>query len=134
MKGFLRSTIVDALALFLLPYLVQGVTIIGGLWTIFIGGLILNVLFHTLKPLLTILSIPFNIVTLGFFSVIINAIIFYVFTVVVPQIQIRAFTFPGTEVAGFIIPKIDFNVFFAYIATAFLYSLIVTFVKWLTQN
>jgi hypothetical protein len=71
---------------------------------------------------------------MGFFSFLVNVVIFYLLTVLVVGISISSFTFPGYEYAGFIIPKIYVNTLFAFILVSFLQSIIVTFLSWLTKN
>lgn len=134
MKSALRNTLFNGMSLFILAQLVPGLKISGGLLTFAIGGLALSILFFVVKPILNIVSLPLNLVTLGLFSFLTNAIIFYLLTVFVTSIAITSFIFPGFAVAGFIAPKIYVNTFFAFILVAFLQSLIVTFLSWLIKK
>ncbi len=134
MKSFLRNTLSNAFAIFLISQILPGVKVYGGLPTYLFGGLVLTVLLVALRPILNLLAMPLNLLTLGFFSFLINVIIFYLLTVLVIGISISAFTFPGYTYAGFIIPKIYFNTLFAFIFTSFLQSVIVTFLGWITKS
>ena len=131
MKGFLRNVLFNAFSIFLLTQIIGGVKVTGGLPTYLFGGIALTILLVVLKPILNILSLPLNIITLGFFSFLTNIIIFYLLTVIVPGIAIGAFTFPGLTYSGFVIPSFYFNVLFAFLLVAFLQSLIVSFLTWL---
>ncbi len=98
-----------------------------------VAGFVLTLLLKILKPVLSLLSLPLNIITLGLFSFVINVIIFYVLTVLVVGIVISSFTFSGISFAGFVVPKIYFNTFFAFVLVSLLQSLIVTLLGWLIK-
>lgn len=134
MKTLLRNTLFNATSLFVLSQLVPGLRVSGGMVTFLIGGFALAILFFVVKPVLDIISLPLNLVTLGIFGFLTNAIIFYLLTVFVPSISITSFTFPGISVAGFIAPKMDVNILFSFILIAFLQSLIVTFLSWVIKK
>lgn len=134
MKSLLRNTLINAFALFLISQAISGIRISGGLEAYLLGGFALSLLFLILKPILNIISIPLNIVTLGFFSVITNIVIYYLLTVFVPNISITDFTYPGFSYAGFIIPKIYVNIFFSFMLVSVMQSFIFSFVSWLMRK
>jgi putative membrane protein len=118
----------------MISQVLPGVNVNGGFFTYIFGGMALTILFIVLRPVLNILALPLNLVTLGMFSFLTNVIIFYALTVLVAGISITAFTYPGYEYAGFIVPKIYFNTLFAFVIVSFLQSLIVSFLSWLIQK
>ena len=134
MKALLRNTLFNAFSIFLISQFLSGVRVSGGLFTYILGGLALTLLFVLVKPILNLLALPLNILTLGMFSFLTNVIIFYLLTVFVTDISITSFTFQGVAYAGFIIPKIYFNTLFAFIIVAFLQSIIVSFLNWLIKK
>jgi putative membrane protein len=73
---FLIRLIVNALALMIVAYLLPGVHVTG-----FVGALVaafvLGIVNAILRPILVILTLPIQIVTLGLFTLIINAALFY---------------------------------------------------------
>ncbi|MBI5122937.1 phage holin family protein [Candidatus Roizmanbacteria bacterium] len=131
MKTILRNLIIYSFILFLLNLLIPGVTINGGLWTFFIGGLTLTIFFAILKPILSIISFPVNVITLGIFNIFINALLLYLLTIFITEISITAFTYARTSIFGIIFPVTSFNTFFAYIYTAFVLTVINSFIRWL---
>jgi putative membrane protein len=133
MKSLLRNTVFYAIALTILPNIIGGVTIEGGIPTILWGGFALTLLFMFIKPVLTIISLPLNIATLGLFSMITNATILYLMTIFVTSIAISSYVYPGNNFAGFIIPRMEINVFFAHILSAITLSVIVSFFTWITS-
>jgi putative membrane protein len=134
MKGLLKHTIINAISLAVLDQIIPGVTIRGGLKTFVISGFILSLLLLIIKPILNIFSIPLNMITLGLFSFFTNAIILYLLTVLVTEIRITEFTFNGFVYAGFVVPVVHFNSFFAFIFTAAILSLIINFFDWLIKR
>jgi putative membrane protein len=73
---FLIRLIVNALALLLVANVVSGVHVdsLGGA---LIAALVLGIVNAILKPILVILSLPLEILTLGLFTFVINAVLFY---------------------------------------------------------
>jgi putative membrane protein len=134
MKNFLRNALFNSFSLFAISQVLDGVRITGGLPTILFGGISLTLLLVLLRPVLNILALPLNIVTLGMFSFLTNVIIFYLLTVFVPGITISSFTFQGVSYSGFVIPPIQFNTLFTFILVSFLQSLIVSFLNWLMSK
>lgn len=134
MKALLRNILFNSFSIFLISQVLPGVKVSGGLPTYLIGGIALTLLLLLLKPVLNILTLPLNLVTLGMFSFLTNVIIFYLLTVLVIGITISSFTFLGASYAGFIIPHIYFNTLFAFVIVSFLQSVIVSFLSWLIQK
>lgn len=81
--------IISAIAIALASYLIPGVTVtlIGALVLAVVLGLI-NAL---IKPLVLALTLPINILTLGLFSLVINA----------PLVMLASYVVPGFAVVGF---------------------------------
>lgn len=133
MKFLLKNVTLFALSLFLLQVLFSGVVIYGGFATYLIGGIILTIFFYTLKPLLQLFTLPLNFATLGLFSILINTLILYITTVLMPNIRISPFTYQGFSMFGFIVPQMTFNIFFAYIICAIVISCLTTIIHWLFE-
>lgn len=134
MKWLLRNTAFYAFALFILPFIVSGVSIVGGLQTLLIGGFVLTIMLLIIKPVVNLISLPLNILTLGLFSALTNVVILYLLTVLVPNISVKAFVFESITYAGFQIPKASLNVFFAYILAAAVLSVIIGCITWLSKK
>lgn len=74
--GFVIRIIVNGLALIAVAYLVPGVHVTGFLGAI-VAALVLGIVNAVLRPVLILLSLPIQIVTLGLFTFVINALLFY---------------------------------------------------------
>lgn len=73
---------------------------LNALWTALLVYLILAVVNHTIKPLLHIVSLPINIITLGLFSFVINGLMIVLASKIVD---------------GFYIPSLAMAVWFAFV-------------------
>jgi putative membrane protein len=72
MQGLIVRWLVNAFALWLTSLLVPGVHAEGVVAT-FVAALVLGILNALLRPLLLVLTLPINLVTLGLFTFVINA-------------------------------------------------------------
>lgn len=132
MQTILRNIAIHALSLFLLTQVLSGgVIVYGGFGSYLFAAIILTVLFAIVKPILSIFTFPLHIATFGLSSLLVNAVLLYLLTVFDPNVAIRAFTFSGFALQGFIIPKISFNLFFAFFAAACIMSCIRFGIEWL---
>ena len=78
-------------AVILTVYLVPGLVVTGGWETILLVALAWSVIVSVIKPVLGILTLPFTIITFGLFSLVLNAILFYAMTFIVPGFIITSF-------------------------------------------
>jgi len=96
------------LAIFAIAYFLPGIGV-SGIYAAFIAALILGIINAILRPLLVLLTLPINVITLGLFTLVINALLFW---------------FASTIVKGFEVA--DFK-------AAFLGALIMWLVSWITN-
>jgi len=76
MVGLIVRLIVNAVALLLVAYLIPGVHV-SGFGAALVAALVLGIVNAILKPILVLLSLPLEILTLGLFTLVINAALFY---------------------------------------------------------
>ena len=134
MRAVIRSIVFYSFSLFALTQTLSGVKITGGVETYLLGGAALSIMFLLIKPILNILTLPLNIVTLGTFSFFTNVIILYLLTIFVPKIKVFPFIFQGFSYSGFMIPRTDVNQLFAFIVSGLALSAIITFLTWLIKK
>ena len=72
----LSHLLITSFALLLAAYVIPGITI-DGIYSAVIAALILGLLNILVKPVLFILTLPVTIITLGLFSFVINAALFW---------------------------------------------------------
>ncbi len=79
MKFILRIIFVAA-AILLAAYWVPGITIESFWPTAVIASIVFAILNTTIKPILKVISFPINFITLGLFTFVINALVFWMLT------------------------------------------------------
>lgn len=82
--------IVSTLALLFVAYLVPGVTV-DDFWVALLTALVLGLINAIIRPLVILLTLPINLITLGLFTLLINAGMFW----------LAAYFVPGFNVDGF---------------------------------
>jgi len=71
--------------------IVPGITVAGGWETILLVALVWSVITMVVKPVLTILTLPITILTFGVFSLILNALLFWLIAIIVPGFVVSGF-------------------------------------------
>ncbi len=74
--GLIVRILVNAVALIAVAYLVPGVAVTGFAGAL-VGAIVLGIVNAILRPILIVLSLPLEIVTLGLFTFVINALLFW---------------------------------------------------------
>lgn len=93
-------------AVFVVPYAVSGITLASPVTALIVGAC-LTVINLVVKPIINILTLPLNLLTLGLFSLVVNGLLFW---------------FIGTFVQGFTVA--DYK-------AAFFGALIVAIINWI---
>ena len=96
--GLVLLTAVNMVALALADWLFDSVTIVG-FWSLLIAGLVLGIANAILKPVLTLLTLPLVIVTLGLFLLVINIAMIALAEWIAPDFSIDGFwTYVGVVI------------------------------------
>ena len=88
--SILIKLIVNGLAVFIASYITPGVAVNSFLVAVIVS-VVLGILNTTLKPILTLLTLPINIFTLGLFSLVINILLLLLTSAVVSGFNIDGF-------------------------------------------
>jgi len=109
---FLRW-LLNTVVLMIVAYIVPGVSF-SGFWPALITSAIFGLINAVIRPIMIVLTLPINILTLGLFTLIINALMFWLTATIVK----------GFEVANF----------GAAFWGALVYWLIITFINYLFED
>ena len=91
MKDFVFKFILGAGVIYLMPYIFDGVYV-KNFGVAFVVAIVLALLNKFVKPILTLFTLPINIMTFGLFGLIINGIILTICTnILEPDFQIATF-------------------------------------------
>lgn len=133
MKGLIRSYLITLTALYLASRVIDSFSYAGGYQTLFIGAFVLMLINMILKPIAKIFFLPINFITLGLFSFVINALMLYTLTILLPQFNIQSYFFPGFNNYGFVIPAIRFSLIATYVIISIIISVITSILNWLAK-
>ncbi|MFZ5845681.1 MAG: phage holin family protein [Patescibacteria group bacterium] len=125
MKYLVRVLLFNLFGLWLTSQILPTLKIASGWATLILAGIIFSLLLTIVKPVLRILFIPINLLTLGLASWFINVILLYLLTIFVPAVEVVPWTFPGATGAGFVIPPIYLNYPVALIVSAIFVTFVV---------
>jgi putative membrane protein len=90
MRGLLIRWIVLTLAILLAAYLLPGITV-GGPISAFLAAAALGILNALFRPILLLVTLPLNILTLGLFTFVINALMLMMASGLIGSLQVRGF-------------------------------------------
>lgn len=80
---------VSALAVIITSFLLPGVQV--GILSAFLAALVLGLLNTFVKPLMILFTLPVNVLTLGLFTFVINALIILLASAIVPGFKVKGF-------------------------------------------
>jgi putative membrane protein len=90
MRGILLKWLINALALFVATYVVKGIEV-SGASSLFLAAALLGILNALIRPILIILTLPINIITLGLFTLVINGAMLWLVAVIIKGFVIHGF-------------------------------------------
>lgn len=82
--------VLNAIILMLIPYAVPGVQI-GNFYIALITALVLAIVNAIIRPILLVLTLPINILTLGLFTLVINGLMFWFVSTFIRGFEINGF-------------------------------------------
>lgn len=133
MKTLLRYFLINLVSLYLATRIITGLTYTGGIKSLFIGGVAFMLINFLLVPLLKILFLPLNLLTLGLFAWITNVLALYALTTIVSDFQLIPYTFQGINYNGLTLPAYELSTFLVAIVASFVIGIITQFLQWLTH-
>ena len=83
----LVNLVLSGLAVLISAYVLPGVTV-DGFFSAIVVAVILAVVNTFIKPLITLLTLPINFITLGLFSLVINALMVMLVDAIVPGFEV----------------------------------------------
>ena len=96
----IRAVVITAISLGILAWLLPTVTFANWI-TVLIASVVLTILYAVIGPILKILFLPINLVTLGLFSGLINIFLLWLATYLVPGFAIQEMVLFGVQLTAF---------------------------------
>jgi len=97
---------------------------------LFLPALAFSFLSLFIKPLLNIITLPLNFITMGMFSWLSAVITLYLVFVLIPEVKFSGFEFSGLNISGFVLPTFYIGKLLALGIGSFLISLTCAIIRW----
>jgi putative membrane protein len=118
MKKILKFTLLIAFSLTLQNQIWFNLIFSQNVWTIIKVAFILAIFEILLKPIIKILLLPVNILTLGLFRIVINTVGLYLAVFLLADFQINSIHTASFIWQGFSIPAFNFTGFWTYVVNS----------------
>jgi len=134
MKSLLRTISINLLVLYLVDIVYPGFSIKHDLKVLLTAAVIWLLLNKIVKPIIKLLLLPINLITLNLFSWAVSLMTLFLLQLIVGDISISSFQFTGYTFEGFVVPPIFINLFFSYLITSTLLNTFLASIKWLISK
>lgn len=121
--------IFSGLSLYITSLIIKGFVIKNDLKSLIISALILAIVYYLLTPLIKLVLLPLNVLTLGLVSMIVYVFLFNYVINKFHLVIIQPWVFSGFEINGFSLPPIKFNYWLTLISSSILYSSIINLLE-----
>ncbi|MFH2085512.1 MAG: phage holin family protein [bacterium] len=130
MRKIIVKVLATAASFYVAQYFLGGIHI-DETWSAYLIASLVFVIFNFfLTPIIKLLLLPINLLTLGLFRWVTNVLVLYLFDLVYDGISITAFIYPGMSSSLISLPSGHLALFWVLVITSFLmnitYSLIAT--------
>lgn len=136
MRSLILKILATAASFYVAQYFLDGFQI-DNYWSVYLLTSLVFVIFNfILSPIIKLLLLPINLLTLGLFRWLTNVLVLYLFDLVYEGIRISAFTFPGYSSSVISLPAGDLNLFWVLVLSSLLISLTYSIITMLfkTEN
>lgn len=124
MTHLLRIYFFNIFSLWLTSQILPTLVLPQGWQPLLVIGLVLTALTTFVAPVVKILMIPINFMTLGLATWLVHAVILYILTIIMPEVEIVPWTFSGGSWQGFVVPRVPLQFPAALVIT----SLVMAFI------
>lgn len=131
MKTLMRLIATNSLSLFLVSLFLPGLKINGEITTFISVGAILAVVSTLIDPVVKLLTLPFNILTLGLLSFLTTLTSLFLVTIFYKDIRVSDFTFGGISLFGLTIEKVFVSGFLSFVVISATIYFLNKFINWI---
>ena len=87
---WLYTLLINSVAILITAYIIKGVQV-KDFWSAVLGAFILGLINSFVRPVFVILTLPLTIITLGFFLLVINALMIMLASAILPGFNVKSF-------------------------------------------
>jgi putative membrane protein len=134
MRKIIVNLLQAAASFYIAAYFLAGFKI-DNTWSAYVIASLVFVIFNFfLSPIIKLLLLPINLLTLGLFRWLTNVLVLYLFDLIYDGINIMAFTYPGYSSSVISIPSGDLNLFWVLVIASLLMSVTYSIIAMLVQT
>ena len=131
MKSLIRTLILNIAVVFFAAWILPGLSYSGNLQILIMAAAALGLVNMVVRPLVKLVTLPINLLTLGIFSWMINVLMLYLVTRLIPCFEVSAFHFGGFSYQNFNLSAMEVGLFSSYVASSFVIGLLTSVLGWL---
>ena len=130
MKSLIRTLVLNAAVIFFAAWILPGLSYSGNFQVLVLAAVVLSLVNMVVRPIVKLVTLPINLLTLGIFSWVINVLMLYLVTRLIPGFGVSAFYFEGATYQGIIAPAMEVGLLSSYILSSFIISLLTSVLGW----
>jgi len=134
MKAFLRAILINLLVVYLVDAVYPGFSILHDAKTLITVAVIWLLLNKIVKPIIKLLLLPINLITLNLFSWAVSLITLFLLPLIVSGVKISPYDFPGFSYQGFSIPSFHLNLFLSFLVASSFLNLFHNTIVWIIKK
>ena len=134
MRKILKYTLLIAFTLALQNQLWHNLIFSENVWTIVKVAFILTIFEILLKPIIKILLLPINILTLGLFRIVINTVGLYLAVFLLSDFKVNLIAINAFTWQGITIPTLNFIGFWAYVINSTTQNILLCIFKFIIKS
>lgn len=133
MRYLLKKYFIITVSVYLLTQLIPTFNISGGWQELCYSCLILSLLFYIAAPIVNLIMLPFNLLTLNLTSWLLNVFLLYIWVLLVSEVHITSWQFSGVSFGPIILSPANLARWQVIIIAGILLTLIIQFISWLVK-
>jgi putative membrane protein len=134
MKAILRAVLINLLVIYLVDAVYPGFSILHDIKTLITAAVIWLLLNKIVKPIIKLLLLPINLITLNLFSWVIGLITLFLLPLIVNGISIAPYDFLGVNYQGFSVPPFHLNMFLSFVVASSFLNLFHNIITWIIKK
>lgn len=133
MKSIIRKILINFFSLFIIAKISGAIDYSDDFVVLLWASILLVFLNLIIKPLLNLILMPINLLTLGGFKWVINVVVLLLVSLFLVNFKILEFSFPGFSFGGFTLPSLHLPFFWSIFLVSFLIEIITSAFSWIFE-
>ncbi|MFH1243977.1 MAG: phage holin family protein [bacterium] len=129
MRKFIVKILATASSFYVAQYYLAGVQLDNYIATYLLVSFVFVLFNFVLSPIIKLLLLPINLLTLGLFRWVTNVLVLYLFDLVYDGISISAFAYPALQTSWLTLPPGYLGLFWVLVLTSLIMSLTYSFIS-----